>query len=71
MGGGSLPEVTLPTALLAFPPGDADARLERLRRCEPPVVARIEEDRVVLDPRTVMPGEDEAVVGAVRGALGG
>jgi L-seryl-tRNA(Ser) seleniumtransferase len=32
-------------------------------------VARIEEDRVVLDPRTVMPGEDAAVVGAVRGAL--
>jgi L-seryl-tRNA(Ser) seleniumtransferase len=33
------------------------------------VVGRIEEDRVVLDPRTVMPGEDDAVVRAVREAL--
>jgi L-seryl-tRNA(Ser) seleniumtransferase len=70
VGGGSLPEVTLPTALLALPPGEADARLARLRACDPPVVARIEDDRVVLDPRTVLDGEDEAVVAAVRSALG-
>ena len=71
VGGGSLPEVTLPTALLALPPGDADARLARMRRCDPPVVARIEEDRVVLDPRTVLDGEDGPVVAAVRTALAG
>jgi len=69
VGGGSLPEVTLPTALLALPPGAADARLARMRRCDPPVVARIEEDRVVLDPRTVLDGEDEAVMAAVRAAI--
>ena len=69
VGGGSLPEVTLPTFVLALPPGDADGAAARLRRADPPVVARIEEDRVVLDPRTVMPGEDEAVVRAVRAAL--
>jgi L-seryl-tRNA(Ser) seleniumtransferase len=33
-------------------------------------VARIEDDRVVLDPRTVLDGEDGAVVAAVRAALG-
>jgi L-seryl-tRNA(Ser) seleniumtransferase len=71
VGGGSLPEVTLPTAVLALPAGDADALAARLRRADPPVVARIEDDRVVLDPRTVMPGEDEAVVRALRGALAG
>ena len=71
VGGGSLPDVTLPTAVLALPAGDADALAARLRRADPPVVARIEDDRVVLDPRTVMPGEDEAVVRAVRGALAG
>jgi L-seryl-tRNA(Ser) seleniumtransferase len=70
VGGGSLPEVTLPTFVLALPPGDADGLAARLRAGDPPVVARIEEDRVVLDPRTVMPGEDEAVVRAVRAALG-
>jgi L-seryl-tRNA(Ser) seleniumtransferase len=71
VGGGSLPEVTLPTFVLALPPGDADALAARLRRADPPVVARIEGDRVVLDPRTVMPGEDDAVVRAVLAALRG
>jgi L-seryl-tRNA(Ser) seleniumtransferase len=63
--------VTLPTFVLALPPGDADALAARLRRADPPVVARVEEGRVVLDPRTVMPDEDEAVVGALRAALAG
>jgi len=70
VGGGSLPEATLPTALLALPAGGAEARLARMRLCDPPVVARIEDDRVVLDPRTVLEGEDEAVVAAVREAVG-
>jgi L-seryl-tRNA(Ser) seleniumtransferase len=69
VGGGSLPEVTLPTSVLALPGGDPDALLARLRRSDPPVVARIEADRVVLDPRTVMPGEDDAVIRGVREAL--
>jgi L-seryl-tRNA(Ser) seleniumtransferase len=69
IGGGSLPEVTLPTFVLALPPGNADELAARLRRADPPVVARIEEDRVVLDPRTVMPGEDGAVVAAVSGVM--
>jgi L-seryl-tRNA(Ser) seleniumtransferase len=69
VGGGSLPEVTLRTFVLALPPGEADALAARLRQADPPVVARIEQDRVVLDPRTVMPDEDEAVVRAVRGAI--
>jgi L-seryl-tRNA(Ser) seleniumtransferase len=69
IGGGSLPEVTVPTFVLALPPGDPDALAARLRRADPPLVGRIEEDRVVLDPRTVMPHEDEALVAAVRAAL--
>jgi L-seryl-tRNA(Ser) seleniumtransferase len=70
VGGGSLPEVTLPTSLLALPRGEPDRLLARLRAADPPIVARIEDDRVVLDPRTVMPGEDEAVVRGVQAALG-
>jgi L-seryl-tRNA(Ser) seleniumtransferase len=69
VGGGSLPEVTLPTFVLALPPGDPDGLAARLRRADPPVVGRIEQDRVVLDPRTVMPHEDDALVRAVLGAL--
>ncbi len=69
VGGGSLPEVTLPTSVLALPAGAPDARAARLRRADPPVIGRIEEERVVLDPRTVLPGEDAAVVAAIRAAL--
>ncbi len=71
VGGGSLPEVTLPTAVLALPGGAPDRLLARLRAADPPVVARIEDDRVVLDPRTVMPWEDEAVVRGAAAALRG
>ncbi|MGB8933336.1 MAG: L-seryl-tRNA(Sec) selenium transferase, partial [Anaeromyxobacteraceae bacterium] len=67
--GGTLPGVTLPTTLLALPPGDADALAARLRRGDPPMVGRIEHGRVVLDPRTVMPWEDDALARRVREAL--
>ncbi len=55
--------------MLALPAGAPDALLARLRDADPPVVARIEDDRVVLDARTVMPWEDEDVVRAVREVL--
>nr|WP_242393597.1 L-seryl-tRNA(Sec) selenium transferase [Anaeromyxobacter sp. SG63] len=69
VGGGSLPEVTVPTFVLALPGGAPDALLARLRRADPPVIGRIEDDRVVLDPRTVLPDEDEALLRGVREAL--
>ena len=71
VGGGTLPGVTLPTFALALPPGDPDGVAARLRAADPPVVARIDGGRVLLDPRTVLPGEDEAVLAAVRGAVAG
>jgi L-seryl-tRNA(Ser) seleniumtransferase len=69
VGGGSLPEVTLPSHVLAIPVAAPDAVAARLRRQDPPVVARIEEGRLVLDPRTVMPDEDPALLRSVRAAL--
>ncbi len=58
VGGGSLPEESLPTRLLALG-GDGSLDVEglarRLREGEPPVVARIERDALLLDPRTVDP----------------
>jgi L-seryl-tRNA(Ser) seleniumtransferase len=41
-----------------------------LRQGDPPVIARIEGDQVVLDLRTIEPGADEALVRAVGAALG-
>jgi L-seryl-tRNA(Ser) seleniumtransferase len=71
VGGGSLPEESLPTKLLAIP-GDG-ARLaeiaRRLRTGDPPVVGRIEGDHLLLDPRTVHPDEDAALLKALKTAL--
>ena len=73
IGGGSLPGETLPTWLLALAPdtstGGAEGLAQRLRQATTPVVARIENDRVVLDPRTVLPEEEKALVKAIRESL--
>jgi L-seryl-tRNA(Ser) seleniumtransferase len=54
IGGGSLPGETLPTKIVALTVDNPDAFLARLRRGVPPVIARIESDRVVFDLRTVL-----------------
>ena len=54
VGGGSLPGETLPTKLVALNVANPDDFLARLRRGDPSVVARIENDRVVIDLRTVL-----------------
>jgi L-seryl-tRNA(Ser) seleniumtransferase len=54
VGGGSLPEETLPTSLLALSTGQPDRVLSALRKLGPPIIARIQDDLVVLDPRTVL-----------------
>ncbi|MCX6028548.1 MAG: L-seryl-tRNA(Sec) selenium transferase [Chloroflexi bacterium] len=65
IGGGSLPGETLPTRAVALSHPAPDALAAALRAGEPPVVARIADGRLLLDPRTVQPGEDEALLGAV------
>ena len=69
IGGGSLPGETLPTWIVAID-GNPDAMANALRQADPPVVGRIEDAKLVLDPRTVMADEEEAVVEAVRMAAG-
>ena len=72
VGGGSLPGETLPTRLLAAPRElNAQAAAARLRRGSPPVVARIERERLVLDLRTVLPEEDELLVAALLAGIRG
>ncbi|PYR79126.1 MAG: L-seryl-tRNA(Sec) selenium transferase [Acidobacteria bacterium] len=60
IGGGSAPGSALPTRLLELTRDDltADQIEQRLRALDPPVIARIENDRVVLDLRTVLPQDD-------------
>jgi L-seryl-tRNA(Ser) seleniumtransferase len=58
IGGGSLPEETLPTFLLALRVKNSSRFLAALRRLSTPVIARLEQDRAVFDPRTVLPEQD-------------
>jgi L-seryl-tRNA(Ser) seleniumtransferase len=71
VGGGSLPGERLATMALAITParGGAAELLRRLRDHEPAVIGRIVEERVLLDPRTVLPDEDDVVIDAVLAAL--
>jgi len=69
VGGGSLPGETLPTWLVALEVASPDALAARLRAGDPPVISRIENDRLCLDPRTVFVAEEEALLQAVQAAL--
>ena len=60
VGGGSLPMEEMPTWLLTLEVTAPDKILQALRQAQPPIIARIENDRVLLDPRTLLP-EQEAV----------
>jgi L-seryl-tRNA(Ser) seleniumtransferase len=72
IGGGSAPGSALPTRLiiLTHPTLSTAAFERRLRLAEPPIVARIEHDRVVLDLRTVNATDDEVLTGALNAAAG-
>ena len=57
VGGGSLPGTSLPTKLVAIANDDAESLAFRLRMADMPVIGRIQEGRVLLDPRTVLPDQ--------------
>jgi len=70
IGGGATPEQPLPTWLIAIAGCDA-VKLERsLRGQTPPVIARIERERLVLDLRTVFEQEEEELLQSLTRALG-
>ncbi len=70
IGGGSLPGETQPTWLLALDLPAPDRFLARLRRARPPVIARLQEDRVIFDPRTVLPEQDDLFLDILQTELG-
>jgi L-seryl-tRNA(Ser) seleniumtransferase len=71
VGGGSFPEAKLPTCLVQLTADKltADSLIERLRANDPPIIARIADNHVVLDPRTILPGQEETVARGIRAAL--
>jgi len=68
LGGGAAPSSVLPARLLALTCEglSADGLAARLRGSEPPIIARVEEGRVLLDLRTVFPEQDAAVAAALE-----
>ncbi len=71
-GGGSLPLEDLPGTAVAVRCSrmGAEEILARLRRAPVPVIARIEKDEVLLDPRTLLKGEEDLVLAAFGGLAG-
>lgn len=69
VGGGSLPGETLPTYLLALPAKRPNRLLARLHQANPPIIARLENDRLVLDPRTVLPEQEPALLANLKEVL--
>ena len=68
IGGGTTPGLTLPTRLLAlrYDRLSSSALEAKLRQLDPPIVARIEQDRVLLDLRTVFEDEDATLIHGLR-----
>jgi L-seryl-tRNA(Ser) seleniumtransferase len=71
VGGGSLPGQSLPTRALSISVPDPSGLAHRLRVGEVAVVARVERDRLLLDPRTVLPHQEEDLLRSLAKALKG
>jgi len=69
IGGGSLPGQTLPTWVVRLPSSHPQHDAAALRQATPPVIARIEDGGLLLDPRTIRPEEDALLVRMVGEAL--
>ena len=68
-GGGALPGESVPTTVVAVRGGDVEAWAAELRRGEEPVVARVARDALIVDPRTLLPGDVERLIGLLNGVI--
>ena len=70
-GGGALPEVDLPTYVVSIKSDEISVNEleERLRKGNPPIIARIKEDSLIIDARTVRDADFEGLVKGIRSAL--
>ncbi len=70
IGGGSLPDQTLPTKVIAIePPYGVEDFAKRLRLSSPPLLGRIEGNHFLIDPRTIMPSLDNTVIKIIQNVL--
>jgi len=69
VGGGSLPGESLPTALFALHVQKPDQFMQKLRKQSIPIIARIEADLVLFDPRTVLPHQESFFLETLQNLL--
>lgn len=69
VGGGSLPGEAMPTYLFALEIPKPDLFLKKLRENDFPIIGRIQDGCVILDPRTVLPEQDEILLSALQNQL--
>jgi len=69
VGGGSLPEESLATSVLSLDVKSPDKFLRKLREGNPPIIARTENDKVLLDPRTVLPEQEHLLLRSLNKEL--
>jgi L-seryl-tRNA(Ser) seleniumtransferase len=67
VGGGSLPEESISTFVLALTIKSPDKFLKKLREARPPIIARVENDKILFDPRTVF--EDDLLIAELKSLL--
>jgi L-seryl-tRNA(Ser) seleniumtransferase len=69
VGGGSLPDESFPTFLLSLTVESPEKFLKKLRTQNPPVIARTANDKVLLEPRTVPPEQEGALLVGLKNTL--
>jgi L-seryl-tRNA(Ser) seleniumtransferase len=70
VGGGSLPDESMPTFLLSLEVESVERFMKTLRKSTPPIIARTVNDRILFDPRTVMPEQEGALIVTLKNILG-
>jgi L-seryl-tRNA(Ser) seleniumtransferase len=69
VGGGSLPEETLPTWVLSIKDEKPNQFASRLRTQDPPIIARVQDDLIMIDPRTVLERDEPALIEGIASQL--
>ncbi len=69
IGGGSMPEEMLPTYVLALTVRNPDQFVKQLRQLPLAIIARIENEHVLLDPRTVFPDQEQVLCAQLKTLL--
>jgi L-seryl-tRNA(Ser) seleniumtransferase len=71
VGGGAMPLAELPSFAVAVTPRHISLQqlAERLRQSTPPVIGRVQDERLLFDPRTLLPGEGQLLIAALGQAL--